>query len=184
MNPQTESIDSLAPPLQTVADTIVESLECVSYVDSMDSSLLVVSQENEPINEFRTTIADKINTEMDTIPTVEIRQTETDDDSYELIAIIGINDDAHPAEYVTLFTGLLELNSQYTYQALLKTGELVDEGAYRSQNPQAFAAAVIHVLSYALLDEPLSAKRLTTELDIAPKQLQSQTVRIIKHIEK
>lgn len=100
-----------------------------------------------------------------------------------LVAIVGTEVE-HPVQKSTMYCGKLGLSDRYTYQIQLKTTNLVDDDVYDGDNPNAFALAVIQVLSTAFDFGPYDPDELSSKFDISKKELADKVPTIIDAIEK
>jgi hypothetical protein len=89
----------------------------------------------------------------------------------------------HPIQKATIFCGYLGLSDRETYQTLVKTSELVDEGLFNSQNHSEFAASVIQVLSTSFNSEPYDTAYLCKAFDLDANKIQQFTSKIVSYFE-
>lgn len=141
------------------------------YVESTDDDCTTV--------DFREELSNLL-LEKDGDHSLEIR-TKKNNDGF--IAIVG-DEVEHPIQKVTLYCGKLGLSDRYTYQIQVKTTNLVDDDVYDGKNPEAFALAVIQVLSTAFDFGPYDPDELSSDFDVKKKEMARYVSTIIENIEE
>lgn len=110
---------------------------------------------------------------------LEVRSKDNEDGFIGIIA----ESPEHPVQKATIFCGYLDLSDRETYQTLVKTTDLVDEGLFNSEDHSEFAASVIQVLSTSFNSEPYNTSYLCKAFDLNANKIQVFTSKIVKHFE-
>lgn len=144
----------------------IEDLDLVDDAHIGDEYLYIESVKNCSTLSFRGDVSSFL-LEREGEYSLELRTKENTDG---LVGIVG-DEVEHPVQKATMYCGVLDLSDRYTYQIQLKATDLTDDGTYDGENPEAFALAVVQVLSTAFDFGPYDPDELSTQFDVSKGEL-------------
>ena len=154
-------------------------IESVKETHTGEESLYIESVDYCNSVEFRKDISTFL-LERDTEYSLDIR-TKKNKDGF--VAIVGNKIDS-PINKVTMYCGKLGLSDRYTYQIQVKTADLVEDDVYDGNNPNAFALAVVEVLSAMFDFGPYDPEELSDDFEIKEQDLKRYISDIVEYIQK